>query len=229
MDNNTPPARPERLIKIDAEHARNRFLIPFVMIGMVLVVHLGGMSLLSGALSEGSEATCLVLLADASALIVAGYLAERALRRVFPSRRLATLSSEGLVVTDGRRNPPHVARFAWDKTVNAKAWHFTIRQRRSRVRKGWHCMALHLLQDEEEAILYTFMPPQEAEAAVGYRNFVRLRSRQDAHSNTDLGAAAEQLRLLKLEDARWLDGAEISREDFGAVLATLQRRVPGWK
>ncbi len=73
------------------------------------------------------------------------------------------------------------------------------------------------------------MPPQEAENAIGYRYFVRLRPRRETQSNTDLSAVAEQRRLLKLEDQRWNDGAEIAREDFHAVLRILQQRVPDWR
>ena len=87
---------------------------------------------------------------------------------------------------------------------------------------------MHLLQDETEIILYTFMSPGDAEAIIGYDQFVRLRPRSETQSNQDLSTAAEQRRLLKLEDARWNDGGEISQDDFRALLAILQRRLPGW-
>jgi hypothetical protein len=57
---------------------------------------------------------------------------------------------------------------------------------------------------------------------------VRLRPRRETESNTDLRAAAEQRRLLRLEDARWRDGAEIAQDDFRAMLAALTPHVPGW-
>jgi hypothetical protein len=149
------------------------------------------------------------------------------LKRVMPSRRRAVLSDSTLTVTDARHNPPDEVTLHWAQTVNVRAWRFEI-GRRARVPKGWFCMALYLLQDEKEMILYTFMSPDEAETAIGYPHFTRLRPRKETESNTDLSAVAEQRRLLKLEDTRWRDGAEIAREDFHMVLATLQRRVPGW-
>ena len=38
----------------------------------------------------------------------------------------------------------------------------------------------------------------------------------------------KERRLLVLEDRRWQDGAEISADDFRAVLALVRRFVPGW-
>jgi len=187
-----------------------------------------GMALAHPALGSAVGPLGVVLRAVVRVFLGAGALIERRLRRVLPALRSAALSDEARVISDARRSPARVTRIEWDRTVNIKAWRFPVR-RRTRVPKGWYCMALHLLQDEEEAIFYTFMPPQEAENAIGYRYFVRLRPRRETQSNTDLSAVAEQRRLLKLEDQRWNDGAEIAREDFHAVLRILQQRVPDWR
>jgi hypothetical protein len=218
----------ERLIRIDSEHFVVRLLVPILAIALVVVAHLSGTSALDRLLGDGSvDPVCLMLLLDIALFLGASYGIERLLKRWMPSRRSAMLSDTALVVTDRRRRPPAVARVVWDKTVNVQAWRFPI-QRGTRVPKGWYCMALRLLQDDTETVLYTFMPPEEAEASIGYRQFVRLRPRRETRSNTDLGAAAEQRRLLKLEDARWEDGAEIAREDFHALLAMLRQRTSDW-
>lgn len=217
-----------RTIVIDSEHFAIRFLLPVLTIVTLLVVHLGGTALLD-SLIDGVNPLCIVLPADAAVLFLGSNLIERALKRLLPSRRRAVLDAEALVVTDGRRTPPEVTRIAWDRAVNVRAWYFPVRRRGARVPRGWYCMAMQLLQDDADVILYTFMPPNDAEASAGYAHFVRLRPRQETRSNTDLSAAADQRRLLKLEDARWNDGAEIVREDFAAVLATLARVVPDWR
>jgi hypothetical protein len=216
----TPTAQPERLIRIDAEHMAVRFLMPTLTFGVVIVLHLIGVMVLSAS-------ACIMLPIDVAVFLGAGYLIERTLKQRLPSRRFATLSDEALVITDTRHKPPAVTRFAWDKAMNITAWRFAV-TRRGRVPTGWYCMALHLLQDEEEMILYTFMPPQEAEAAVGYRKFVQLRPRKETESRTDLDTIAEQRHLLKLEGLRWYDGAEISPEDFTALLALLRQQVAKW-
>lgn len=221
------PTDGERLIRVDSEHFAIRFLVPLLSIVVTIAAHIVGTLALDGLLGDSVNPLCAALILDAVVLFTSGYLFENILKRVMPSRRYATLDAQTLTVTDGRCKPPAVTRIHWDKTVNVLAWRFTVK-RQTRVPKGWYCMALHLLQDENETILYTFMPPAEAEVAVGYTHFVRLRPRQETQSNTDLSAVAEQRRLLRLEDARWQDGAEIERDDFGALLARLRQHVPGW-
>jgi hypothetical protein len=216
----------ERQIVIDAEHGTVRWLVLLLTIGLVVLVHLVGMPLMRDVAGVTSP-ECIVLPLDAVALVGGGLAIESVLKRLIPSRRSAVLSDDALVIRDQRHTPPRITRIAWDRTVNVKAWRFTV-PHRSRVQKGWYCMAVHLVQDEEEAVFYAFMPPKEAETAIGYSRFVRLRPRQETRSSTDLNMVAEQRRLLKLEDARWNDGAEISREDFKALLESFRQHVPNW-
>ncbi len=223
---NQAAAAPERLIKIDSDHFAIRFLVPVLTIILVVGTHFLGTALLNDAI-KGVNPVCVILPVDLGMLLAGGYSIERLLKRALPSRRSARLSDTMLTITDGRVKPPHVITIDWLQTVNVKAWRFAV-TRRTRVPKGWYCMALHLLQDETEAVIYTFMPPDEAEHIIGFDHFTRLRPRKETESNTDLSAAAEQRRLLKLEDVRWRDGAEIARDDFQAILAVLQRRLPGW-
>jgi hypothetical protein len=220
------PTGGERQITIDAEHFSIRFLVPIIAVAAALLTHFGGRALLDNAF-DNIDPLCIVLPLDLAVVLAAGFGAEIVLKRLMPSRRRATLSDTALIVTDGRSNPPEVSRIDWDHTFNVKAWRFAVR-RRTRIPKGWYCLALHLLQDETEVILYTFMSPGDSEAIIGYDNFVRLRPRSETQSNPDLSSVAEQRRLLKLEDARWNNGGEISQDDFRALLAILQRRLPGW-
>lgn len=226
MTDTSHPAHQARLILVDSEHFAVRFLVPVLSLGLVIVVHILGAALLAGQV-EGASPGCVMLPVDAVVLYVGGQLIERLLKRVLPSRRSAQLDDKALVIMDGRTRPPLTITFDWLQTVNVSAWRFDI-PRRARVPKGWYCMAVHLLQDETEAVLYTFMPPEEAELVIGYNRFVRLRSRKETEANSDLSAVAEQRRLLKLEDKRWNDGAEITKDDFRALLTVMQRRVAGW-
>jgi hypothetical protein len=223
----TPADPPERLIRIDTDHLMVRFLVPTLTIGVVILLHLIGVTALDRLLDTDISPLCVMLPIDVAVFLGVGTVVERSLKRRMPSRRFATLSDEALTVTDARRKPPSVTCITWDQPVNIKAWRFTV-PRRVRVPVGWYCLALYLLQDEEEAILYTFISPQKAETVVGYQKFVHLRSRKAIESSTDLGAVAEQRHLLKLESSRWYDGAEIAPEDFIALLTTLRQQVPKW-
>lgn len=220
-------ASTDRPIKVDADHFLIRFLVPVLALGVTALMHIAGMSAVGQWLDEGISAECVVIPLDVLVLAASGIGIEAVLKRVLPSMRSALLTPEALILRDGRRKPVQTTRIDWERTVNARAWRFTV-HRRTRVPKGWFCMAVQLVQDETEAILYTFMPTDQAEKVPGYDNFVRLRPRKETESNTDLSAVAEQRRLLRLEDARWRDGAELHRDDFRAVLAVLAQHVPGW-
>lgn len=222
------PDSAARMIKIDTEHFSIRFLLPVITLTLVLVVHFGGMRLLDDAFGTGQSPLCIVLPADVVTLFVGSIIVERLLKRAFPSRRGATLSPESLVVTDERKKPPFVVRIDWDQAVNVRAWRFTV-GRKGHVPRGWFCMAVQLLQDEKDVILYSFMKEKEAEELPGYAQFVRLRPRKETLSNTDLRTVADQRRLLKLEDARWEDGGEITKEDFAALMAQMHTVLSDWK
>ncbi|WP_324394640.1 hypothetical protein [Aggregatilinea sp.] len=215
------------MIRIDTEHFSVRFLVPVAMVVVTLLFHVVALKLLDGVF-EGVDPACVVVALDIVVLLGTGFAVERLLKRVMPSRRYAVLGHDRLVVTDGRTSPPEVTEIDWNRKVNTLAWRFTIR-RRARVPKGWFCVAVQLLQDDVDLIFYSFKSPTAAEAMPGYDQFARLRPRRETEGSTDLHAAAEQRRLLKLEDARWRDGAEVASDDFDALLAALSDHVPGWR
>lgn len=228
MSNELTPAGPtERLMRIDAEHLTVRVVVPVLTMIVVVVLHLLGAAIIGSQLDTEIRPMCLMLPVDVLVFLGVGTVLERFFKRRMPSRRFAALSDEALTITDARHKPPTVTRITWDQTVNVKTWRFTV-TRRARVPVGWYCLALGLLQDTNEAIFYTFMSPQEAEILTGYKKFVHLRSRKEIKSNPDLNAAAEQQHLLKLEASRWYDGAEISPEDFTALITTLRQQAPKW-
>lgn len=228
MTENASSAPGERVIPVDTEHFKVRLLVPILTAVAVVAAHLVATRVLDALMGEDASPLCLVLLIDLAVLVGAGMLIERALKRFLPSRRNARLSDERVVLSDERRSPPDVREIAWDQMVNVNTWYFEIK-RRARVPKGWYCMAVHLLQNDTELIFYAFMSPKDAEALPSYNRFVRLRPRKEAEPHTDLRQAATQRRLLKLEDARWIDGAEIAPDDLRSLLAMIEIRVPEWE
>src|SRR5690554_1123139 len=216
----------ERVITVDAEHFKIRLLVPILTIAATALVHFAGVQVL-GALIDDFSPLCIMLPLDLLVLLGAGTGIERVLKRLMPSKRTARLSDEKVVLSDARRDPSEVREIYWDRMVNVNTWYFIIR-RRTRVPKGWYCMAAHLLQDETELIFYSFIAPKEAEELPAFNNFVRLRPRKEVETQTDLRQLAIQRRLLKLEDARWMDGAEIGADDFRALLAHIEARAAVW-
>lgn len=223
-----PLAQPaEHVIPVDAEHFSIRLLVPVLTVVATVIFHVVGLLVLNRVASEDTSTLCILLPLDGLVVLTAGLGIERVLKRLLPSRRSARLSDERLVLTDARSNPPEVREIDWDRALNVSTWYFVVR-RRTRIPKGWYCMALHLLQDDTEIILYAFMPPADAEALPFFPRFTRLRPRKETEIITDLRLAATQKRLLKLEDARWTGGAEIAAPDFAAVLARLAIHAPAW-
>ncbi|HEX3051510.1 MAG TPA: hypothetical protein VHP83_12695 [Aggregatilineaceae bacterium] len=217
----------ERRIKVDTEHFGVRFLLPIITIGVTLVFFVVSSTTLGAVADEGLNVHCITIPLSVLVLLGTAWLTERGLKRLMPSRRSAVLSADRLDVIDQRKKPTQVTRIDWGSTVNVQGWRFTVR-RRTRVPKGWLCLAMQLLQDEEAVILYTFISPDDSKTMAGFDNFVRLRPRKETISNTDLNAIADQRRLLKLEDERWNDGAEIAVDDFRAVVEMVRQHVPGW-
>lgn len=218
----------EVIFKVDKEHFSIRFLVPILTLIFTVAFHLVAMRGLASLEGEGISPLCLVLPLDVLAFVVGGFVIEQGLKLLLPSRRYVKLNDDELVFVDEKKQPARITRLDWYRTLNVSAWRFEVR-RRTRIPKGWYCMAIYLLQDEEDVILYSFMPPEEAEALVGYDNFVRLRPRKETTSSADLSANAEQRRLLKLEDARWSGGAEMGRDHFQVLLEAIDAHVRGWR
>ena len=183
----------ERQITIDAEHFAVRFWVPVLALALAFVVHLVGTNLVGDMLGEGTSPLCVVLPADVLAFMGGSFALERLLKRHAPSRRSATLTEQALIVNDRRHSRQHVTRIDWERTVNVKAWRFVVR-RRSRIPKGWYCMAVQLLQDEDDVILYTFMPPEEAEQVASQILGMMLRTHQT-------GPEGQRVKRVLVEEA----------------------------
>ncbi len=213
---------------VDADHFAVRFLVPVLGLVIAVIFHILVSALLGDWLEDnGTTPGCVIVPADVLVFVGAASLTERALKRWMPARRSATLSHDSLTFHDGRGKTPQTVRFALRQTLNAHAWRFEVK-RRTRVPKGWYCLALYVLQDEQDAIFYTFMDGKEAETMPAYAHFIRLRPRRETQNSTDLASMAQQRRLLELEDRRWNDGAEVGPDDFRAMLAAIAQADTNW-
>jgi hypothetical protein len=68
------------------------------------------------------------------------------------------------------------------------------------------------------------MPPKDAELLPSFRRFVPLLARAAiSKGQGSLREVSEQRRLLKAEDTRWMDGAEMRRDDFPILLESISR------
>ncbi len=150
-------------------------------------------------------------------------LAEKPLKSNWPKTRFVTVSDDMVTVKHGdnifRNIDPQ-------QQVNVFKWYFTV-DRRSRVPKGWHVVAIALEQDEIYLPVFTVMPQEDFIKVKN--NFTQLPSRKALkNSKTDLRLAGQQRRLHTAEASRGLDGSEMNPDDFQHYIAQLEARFPRW-
>ncbi len=203
----------ERHIKVDTEQFSVRFLVPTIAIGLTLITHFLSRYLFEEVLNVDFSAECIIIPLDLIVLVLAAYSTEGFLKLVMPSRREATLGDQALILIDGRKRPPQITQIEWEQEIEIQAWRFEV-TKRTRVPKGWYCLALHFAQNGDEAIVYGFLSPDDAEKVPGFHQFIRLRPRKETVSSTDLNASAHQRRLLKFEDRSLAGWGRIPHRGF---------------
>ncbi len=220
MGESIPASLPgERRFPLDPEHGWLRFAMLVIFVVVWLVVFLLGQVLI---VFDGSVIISIVAgfgLAALSAQRLEGPLKQR-----WPSGRSVSVTDRSIRLL---RREELQESLDTAQEVNVLTWRFRI-NRRARVPKGWNMVALALEQDDRHIPVYTFMPQDDLEALRNPGRFVALQGRRQRKESGDLRLAGEQKRLHSAEQLRWLQGGEMSREDFVACLRHLQERFPAW-
>lgn len=108
--------------------------------------------------------------------------------------------------------------------VNVLLWRFEI-SKRTRIPKGWYMIALALQQDDLYLPIYTFVSPDDYNTLVYNKQYVMLQKQPD---EKDMRLAGQQRRLRMAEDARWIEGGEMSKDDYLMYIARLRQQFPEW-
>jgi hypothetical protein len=152
-------------------------------------------------------------------------LVDRLLRKRWPSGR--TLQIKGDMVQLVLRDNVQKA-VDGGQHVNVLLWYFEIK-RRSRVPKGWYVIAMALMQDDEYVPVYTFASPDDFRMLPLHDHFTKLTAKKDRDKgDQDMRLAGKERRLQTAETARWIEGAEMNRDDFTAFVKRLQQQFPAW-
>lgn len=155
-------------------------------------------------------------------------VSERYLKRSWPSGRKVEVGAEQVQLS---KRGTVEQTMTTEQAVGALFWTFEIRKR-TRVPKGWSMLACALRDDEDYLAVYTFMSPKQLETYESAGLFKKLTSRRDkqgqASLREDVRLAGEQRRLIEAEEYRWMNGAEMSPDDFISYVETIKRRFPEW-
>ncbi len=220
VDADQSPARTQATrFALDPEHGGLRLVMLLGFLAVWALVFLAGRALLAV-----EAAVIISLVAGFAAAALAARRLEGWLRQRWPSGRSVAVAGRQILLL--RRDREEEA-LATDQEVNVLTWCFQI-SRRSRVPKGWYMVACALEQDERYIPVYAFFAPGDFEALTRRHHFTELRGRKQRRQGGDLRLAGEQKRLHAAEQLRWMQGGEMSREDFTGFLRFLHERFPAW-
>ncbi len=200
-----------RRLPVDVEHLGIRVVVPLLAIAGFFVMLWLVPVLLAVTNLENTILGTLVLPAAIAGAVGAAFLGDRLLKQRWSSGREILVDDEYLVLRD-RKQPEKVV--AWSGRVNMLTWRFIV-SRRGRIPKGFHCLALQLIQDDELVTVYTFCDPKKFDQVAESDAFIPLAARSVVRDERlNLRVAGQQRRLLQAEDERWQAGAELLLEDF---------------
>lgn len=218
-------------ILVDEDHLGVRLLIPLLgFAGIVLAILLT--SVIQAMVSELVSGLCITIALAIVLVAVLTQIGERIIKPRWPSDRYVVLSEEGLSLH--HRNVRHQSSdktFLWADEPFIHNWYWDVNTRKARVQRGWYCMSLRVSSDEAHVTLYTFMSPEDAAAIPRFHAwFVHLlpKAEREQLSGSSPRDAAVQSRYKTLESERWLDGAEVSSENFKLLINVIARHArPG--
>ncbi len=154
-------------------------------------------------------------------------IAEPQLKKHWPSNRAVYIDSNGVRIE--KRGVIESQVLAEDP-ARLLYWRFEV-QKRTRIPKGWSMLGSAVEIDGRYLCVYTFISPDQLKAFARAEAFIRLAPKKEARANEsrqDLRLAGEQRRLREAETHRWMEGAEMSFDDFKSYLNTIENLFPEW-
>jgi len=212
-------------IPVDPEHGGFRIAIVFLFV----ISGIAGYALMDRLL-PGSSVNIIALVVGFAAAYVVTELGERYLKKRWRSGRNIEVDTEGVRITSKGKTQETIYA---NQSIEILTWRFAIK-RRTRVPKGWFMIACALQQEDRCLAVYSFISPAQLEAWQAADRFTLLVSKKEmakrasGSGREDLRLAGEQRRLMTAEQTRWMDGAEMTLQDFEAYLRLLETRFPEW-
>ncbi len=211
-----------RSFPVDVEHGGMRLMVSIVFIAGVPISYI-----LINLLIPGQGINLIALIGALGLAYVYAQFTENYLKKNWSSGRLVRVDADSAqIIKKGKVE----STIDVQQQVNVLMWHFKV-PRRARVPKGWYMIACMLEQEDESLPVYTFVSPtdfESMEAGNHFKKLVRKKELKSQDMERNLRMAGEQRRLHNAETRRWMEGAEMSKEDFESYVAHLQAQFPTW-
>lgn len=204
---------------VDAEHGRLRLVVLLVFIGAWVLSYF-----IVSRLVESASLNLIAIVASFAVAYILTNQIEKQLKLRWPSGRMLIVDRDGVRLM---RNGQQEQEMRADQAVNQLCWRFTVRKR-SRVPKGWLMYACALEYEERHLTVYTFLPPSSVDDFSRAKQFTALSGKKESQGRADLRLAGEQRRLRDAENYRWLNGAEMTVDDFKRYIEQLHTQFPEW-
>lgn len=236
--------RPPVVLHADQEHSGIR-LVVFIGLFIGLLIGFQLVSWLLDAVAPDGWQDYSVFLSCAGSLPIALlfiWVLEKILKRVWHSGLGIALDDRGLYVHDQRGETPvqpsSEPAMKWSNNMGQLRWYFRLSGyprggRERRVPAKWLCLAAELQEDESRLSVYTFMPPDKADAwtqnpketfriidpAELYKSSTRTRFGPPERPNLPTHLLqTKEARYWLAERRRWEYGIELTPEDFATLL-----------
>lgn len=151
---------------------------------------------------------------------------EKQLKEKWPSGRKLELSEKAVQITKKGEVQRSVDP---QQQVNVLLWRFPVK-RRTKVPKGWYVVSFALEQEGEYIPSYTFMSPEDFQRIEYADQYIQLISKKELEKSKDrdMRLAGQQRRLHIAENERWIDGTEMTPEQFTQYVRYLKSHFPKW-
>jgi hypothetical protein len=232
------------ILHADQEHSGIRVTI-FVTLFLAYLLFFQLLVRLFEAVAPSAIVDYSVFLACVGAMplaLLVIWVLEKLLKRVWHSGLSIALYDRGIAIQN--RHPmqdetePNSLAIMWSGSFNQLCWYFRLsgyprggRERRLPVK--WLCLATELQQDESRLVVFTFMPPAQAEfwtkEPANRFHPINPTELYDNSVRSRIGPPSRPVipnRLLQSKDARywlaerrrWESGIELAPEDFATLL-----------
>ncbi|VAW31288.1 hypothetical protein MNBD_CHLOROFLEXI01-4470 [hydrothermal vent metagenome] len=234
------------VLHADQEHSGLRTAV-FGLLFVTLLLAYFGIRAIIGALNPRDMPDFTFIMACGGSFPIAlgtVWLAEKVMKRHWPSGRFVILTSDGVQVQTKEEQPVQLNRvnemevLFW--TFDLSGWQRGGHERR--VPRSWICLAAQISSGKNQAVVYTYSPKNKAQELMdtndGQLNFHEIfprelydnsvRSRLSGPSRPELPAAVltgKSGQYWLAERRRWQEGFELPLIEFEQFLSHIQAKL----